>query len=253
MYFYTLCFSLGDPKSNCYLYMLMMMVHTLTVMGTFKPSEDKFFVITDEATGAVINKLGILRDVEVVPAPKPKTVYDMMKWKYMLPRYIDCYNQTVLYLDVDFLALKPFRPVLPADTMAVAVEGSATDSNYCAAGKLQAPWGVTAGFFGYNFGPTVKKVFDHILQRMDADPERYYTLDQPHFNIAYTHAKFQTIPQHMISFNGHGGLQTAFFINLAGEPGDGPFHYLKMLEIYMRLGYPGVLSHNSHSRPAPSQ
>lgn len=237
MYFYTLCFSPGDPKSNCYLYMLMMMVHTMKLVGTFKPSEDKFFVICDEATGCVINKIGLLNDLQVIPVPKPPNTYEMMKWKYRLQKYIDLEGQNVLYLDVDMLALKPLRFNCPHDAFVIVPEGPATDKNYCAAGPLRTPWGATAGIFGFNFGPKVRQVFEHVLQRMDADPERYYTLDQPHFNIAYFHCKFMTVPEGGISFNGHSDLTKAFFINLAGEPGDGPFHYLKMLELYLRLGY----------------
>lgn len=244
MYFYTICFSLGDPKSNCYLYMLMMMVHTLTLTGTFKPISDKFFVITDEATGCVINKLSILNSVEVVPVPRCKDVYEMMKWKYRLHNYIDLSGQDTLYLDVDMLGLKPLRFTLPEDTFLVAPEGQATDKNYCAAGPLRLPWGVSAGIFGYRFGPKVRQVFEHVLQRMEADPERYYTLDQPHFNIAFPHTKFLTVPAGGISFNGHGDLSKAFLMNLAGEPGDGPFHYLKMLEMYMRINYGASVSRN---------
>lgn len=237
-YIYTICCSLGDPRSNCYLYMLMMLVHTLQKSGTFQPAKDKFFVMADDATGAVINKIGLLNCVEVIPVDKPKDVLDMMKYKYLFPKYIDCSKQTVLYLDVDFLSIKPLRleGQIPEDAFAVVPEGPANHSNYCPPySRLQTQFGATAGIFAYHYGPTVQKVFSYILNRIANDPERFYTLDQPHFNVGYPNAKFVVIPPAAISFNCQGDLSKAVLINLAGEPGDGPFHFLKMLEVFLRL------------------
>jgi len=250
MYIYTLCFSPKDARSNYYLYCLMLMVHTMRKVGTFDPTKDKFFVLCDDATGALINQMPCFREVETCPVGSPKTTFDMMKYKYLFPKYIDCSDQVVLYLDTDFLAIQRLAFDIPADNFLIFPEGQPTDSNYCPPGaKLSVPFGATAGIFGYRFGPKVQETFQYILQRMEAEPQRFYALDQPHFNMAYPHAPFKIVPVGSVSFNGHGPLQKAVLINLAGEPGDGPFHFGKMLQMFLQLGH---VWQNSHSHPAPA-
>ena len=88
----------------------------------------------------------------------------------------------------------------------------------------------------YNLGPNVIRLFDHIVDKIQNEPVNHYTVDQPYLNHAlqndtFTRPHIRSLSNSIISFNGHNNMGEAFFINCAGCPGDGPFHFRKMLEM----------------------
>ena len=239
MIFHSLAFSLGDPQKNEYVYMLALLVKSLLRTGTFRPSEDKYYVMADAATIPLLREIPILQSVTLIEIPKPANVYEGMTYKYMLFDYVPASEETVMYVDVDILCVKPARFVIPEDRLYVFPEGGKHDTNYCGEASYLLTYnaGYTAGFFLYRWGPRVEETFDQILRKMSSASKRYYTLDQVHFNHAldYQVGCVGFLPDTLISFNGHTNAGVSHFINLAGCPGDGPFHFRKALGMYLAI------------------
>ena len=134
------------------------------------------------------------------------------------------------------LSLRPFRPEAPLGKFAVYPEGDKTDSNYCPPGQvLDIPFGVSAGFFGYNVGKDVRKVFADVLDMIKYYKGSLYTIEQPFFNKCLTPKMCGALERPVVSFNGNNHLDKAFWLNLAGDPGDGNFHFVKQLEFFTAI------------------
>jgi hypothetical protein len=156
-----------------------------------------------------------------------------MRLKYTLYQLMDLTNQTVLYLDTDFLCVKKFAITVPHDTLVVYPEGDPASDNYCGDKKLPLSAGCSAGFFAYHFGPSIKLFFETLLSNLVESSKVYYCLDQPYFNHLIPSTPHIGFNHNMISFNGHNNRDTAIFYNLCGDPGDGPLHFGKMLQFYL--------------------
>lgn len=238
--FYTICASLKAPKENQYVYCLLTMFWSLKKKGAFMPG-DNFIVITDVDTAKYLSTFPLLKEIKTLIMSHPKSVYEMMKWKYMLPDLIPNLptDQVYTYIDTDILALRPFQSYLPEDYLCVFAEGVWNDPNYCGEGNEKATYdpprkGYTAGFFQYKLGPTVRTFFKRVLEDME-QPKKYYTLDQPYFNKHLHAAKYVEHNTNFISMNGHKNIQQATLLNCCGEPGDDAFHFSKQLQFWLQL------------------
>ena len=239
--FYTICFSLKSAKENLYVYCLLMMYASLKKKGVLQP-DDHFLVMCDIDTAQVLRTIAALKDVKYLIMSHAKDCYDGMRWKYMLPDLIELPdNVTITYMDVDFLALKPFQSYLPPDYVCVFAEGKANDSNYCGEENTHLSYdpsrkGMTAGFFQYKLGPKTRAFFKRILKDMEA-PKKHYTLDQVYFNqqLYNPDTKFVEHNSNFISFNGHNNMPGATLMNCAGEPGNDQLHFSKQLQFYLAL------------------
>jgi hypothetical protein len=232
MIFYSILFSLGKPQENQYIYMLMLLYKSLVRTGSIGP-QDKFFVVADEPTIEYARTFHSLASVLWVPAPAVKTLKDGMLYKYLFRPKVD---EVVVYLDCDFLAKKKVSFDLKPDTLAVLPEGPSTDTNYCGDAPLASKAGVSAGFFVFRHGPRCKQILDDIAKAVAKCDKNFYTLDQPHFNHALQGKEnVAVINPTAVSFNGHGNLGAATLINCAGIPGDGEFHFKKMMDFAMTL------------------
>ena len=232
MIYYTILFSLKKPEENWYFYMMMMLYKSLVRTESIGRG-DKFFVIADADTIRFGKTFFSLKNVYWVEVPKPTNVKDGMLLKYMFRPKTD---DVVVYLDSDFLAKKKLSFDLKPDTLAVLPEGPPTDSNYCGDGKLTAKFGASAGFFVYRYGLRTRALLDEIGRRTMECSKGFYTLDQPHFNAVIQDKECVAVINPMlVSFNGNGNLQEASLINCAGIPGDGEFHYKKMMDFFIML------------------
>ena len=231
-YFYTILFSLGKPQENWYFCMMLLLYKSLLRTESLGP-DDRFFVVADKATIEYGKSFVSLARVNWIEVPAPKTVKDGMLLKYMFRPKVDV---VVVYLDCDFLAKRKITIDIPADTIALLPEGRPDDSNYCGDFTLDAPTGVSAGMFAFRYGPRCRAVLDEVAKRVMNCSKGYYTLDQPHFNavVAASEAK-KYLPASIVSFNGHGNVAEAYLINCAGCPGDGDFHWKKMIDFFILL------------------
>lgn len=239
--YYTICATIsGEPKDNQYVYCLLTMYASLRKKQVLQPG-DTFIILADEATARHLSMIGLLKDTQTIALPKPKSVYELMKWKYLLPEILKNLpeNIVITYIDSDILALRPFQSYLPADYLCVFAEGPANDPNYCGEGNEKNVYdpprkGYTAGFFQYKLGPNVRTFFSRILKEME-EPKKYYTLDQPYFNKHLHTAKFVEHNTNFMCMNGHKNLNEATLLNCCGEPGDAAFHFHKQLQFWLML------------------
>jgi len=240
MLFYTVLFSLGEPKQNLYVQMLLLHLTALRRTETLK-ADDTFYVLTDPDTAGFLRlNTDLGRNVKLLVMPeKPANTNAGMLWKYGFPQFLDTTGKLVVYLDLDMLSWQKLDYdsfPLAQDTLAVYPEGPPTDKNYCGSDPLPLNAGVSGGYFIYRYGPRVAALFSDVIKRMVAQKEVFYTLDQPAFNhcVAKHHLCCTFINPVSVSFNGNTNQQTAAFYNCCGDPGDGHFHFQKMLQFFLR-------------------
>ena len=233
MLFYSCIFTTADNKPNEYMYMSMILYASL-VKSKSLTANDSYCILCDTDSATILKNIPILNKIQLLVLPKPKTILEGMLWRYQLYKYMDITNKDCMYLDVDMICIKETHFNIHPDSFLVFPEGSPTDSNYCGDMALTMPYGCTSGFFGYNCGHSVIHTFERILNSVNvSEPKKYYTLDQPYFNKALEGKTVYTMPEYILSFNGHTNRATAHFINCCGDPGDGPLHFTKMLQILL--------------------
>lgn len=219
--------------------MAVIMIKSLFVTGTWDFTRDKLYVMADGATWEAFTREwnGLIQFTHI-PIPRPATLLEGIARRY---QYFNIVHDdvTTLYLDLDMICRKRFSANLPPDSMAVYPEGAAEDSNYCGEGgwaKLDHP-GLSAGFWLCRPGDKTRAVMNNIVARIVNEPRKFYTVEQPYFNAAITATTPKVyMPQSIVSFNGHGDVASAYFINFAGEPGNDTFHYEKMAQLEGLLG-----------------
>ena len=235
MIFYTILFSLDDPAKNEYVWCCMIWLKSLFASGTVQKG-DRVAILCDCETLKVLKDINIIKatGVELIQVPKPKDCRDGMSLKYVFRPTVD---EVVVYSDVDQIFRKPFRMELPPDTLLVYPEGDITHPNYRGDYPLSGGTGFTAGIWAYRPGVKVTKLLDEVLHICQVSTKKFYTLDQPHFNmaIAVVRPELKLMSKSAISFNGNNDLKEAAVLNLCGDPGYGPCHLTKMLDMLLIL------------------
>ena len=232
MFYYSILFSLHGPKTNLYTYLPTIQKRALEITGNLKEGST-YALICDGASAAYLRQFPSLASVQILVAPTPKRIQDGMSMRYLLPFLTDLSGQTAVYIDLDMLPLKQVAFDVADDSILVLPEGHPTDTNYCGNHPLRLPVGVTSGFFAFRDGPRIRKLFQTIVFAISSSKEDYYTVDQPHFNHALAAApNVDFMDATLVSFNGHTNQGVASWINLCGDPGDGPLHFQKVLEFF---------------------
>lgn len=235
MIWYSVVFSLNDSKT--YVYMLMMLVASMVRTKSLQ-EKDTYYVICDEEVASFIKNIPLLtKNVTLIEKPRPKSLLEGCSWRYQLHKHVDVFDKTCCYLDVDMLCIKTTHIAeLQENQMIVYAEGKSDDSNFCGDMVLKSQLGFTSGFFAYRIGFDVLSVLEEISHKIEQniDKKPYYTLDQPYFNKALEDKNILLLfPEHVVSFNGHNNLPQAHLINFCGEPGNGDFHFMKMLQMVL--------------------
>jgi len=239
MIFFSVVFTLQGRKAseNKYINMFWLMFQSLYKSGTFDPTRDNMYVMADEASWDMIQARWNFTTPFIywIRIPPPRTLLEGIARRYEFFDLAEIRNgATALYLDVDFLCLKKFEVALPPDTIAVLPEGGSADPNYCGEGA----WaqldhaGLSAGFWAVCIGPDMRALMYEIIASVARGPHNFYTCEQPHFNAAITKkTRAVSFEPAIVSFNGHGNIKAAYFINFAGCPGDAEFHFQKMRQV----------------------
>ena len=236
MIFYTILFSLGDPRKNEYVWMAMIWLKSLATSGTLQKG-DKVAILCDTDTLKhlhTINLFKLVPGLELVEVPKPHDCREGMELKYVFRPKVD---DVVVYADVDQIFKRPFRPELPPDTLLLYPEGDLSHPNYCGDYRLSGGQGASAGIWAYRPGVKMTEFLDKTLEVCKKSTKRFYTLDQPHFHYSLAIAKPPIVwmKKEIVSFNGNNNLKEAHILNLCGDPGAGFFHFTKMLDMLLIL------------------
>jgi hypothetical protein len=234
--FYTILFSLGDAKANQYVNCLQLQRAALVRTGMLKHT-DRYYVLADAASAKVLSETPGLDRVRVIVVPTPSSLKGGMMMKYLFPFVCELRDESVVYLDLDVFPVRPALFNLEPETFYAYPEGGVSDKNYSGGRSLDLPAGCSGGFFAYRTGPRIEALFKTILTEIADEQEEFYTLDQPTYNHVLSRHKdiVKFLPHEMVSFNGNTNADRAIFWNMCGDPGDGPFHFRKMLGVYLSL------------------
>lgn len=236
--FYSVLFTLlgTDPKDNHYVSCLQLQVAAMKRTGMLKHT-DKYYVLCDAASAKALTDLPGPERVRVVVVPTPQSLKGGMMMKYLMPFVVQLGDESVVYLDLDVFPVKPALFNIQPDTLVVYPEGLSTDTNYSGGRTLKLEYGCSGGFFAYRSGPRIEGFFKTLLEELAAEKEEFYTLDQPTFNHLISRNKEMVVsfPHQIVSYNGNNNRDTAIFWNMCGDPGDGLFHFRKMLAAFLAL------------------
>jgi len=260
MIVYTNLFTLAskDPKENRYIDMLYIWLTFLIKNGGLSKN-DKIQVRIDQKSLDYLNEAGLIPilfqyskcQIDFIFMNQPNTISEGMISRYSMDPELE--QEKYLYLDLDVLVMKPisnYIPDLQPGQIMIMPEGVMDHPLY--AGDLvdkeltNNMCGFTSGFFAFFPGEGIKIFFENVSKECLANAQTpRYTVDQPFFNkwMCLT-IKRQALPLsifvnpsnlmennkfHINGINGAYNKETCAFLNYAGEPGNGPMHYLKLL------------------------
>lgn len=235
--FYSILFSLGDAKVNPYCYLPHFLYRALHKTKSLRQG-DVYCILCDYASADVLRATSLAQapDVRIIATAQPINMLDGMSMRYKFPFQYDCSGQTCVYLDLDLIPVRTIQVPQLQDAIIIYPEGRPDDSNYCGDTPLNAQFGATSGFFMFGLGPRVKSFFIRVCESMRNDTRYpfYYTLDQVYFNRELKGLDIALFRHDYLSFNARNNLDKATLLNMCGEPGDGPLHFIKVIEMFLR-------------------
>jgi len=252
----TILFTLEakEPKENEYTTMFLLWL-TRLIRSAYLNESDALYLYIDTRTMSYLNRETIFPDlraavqcpVKVFGVPPPKTILEGMQWKFSAQDYSQDYY---MYCDLDVYIMAPIRPLLERlepETLYIEAEGTIHHDNYGADNPPEFKHVFppdTPGFSSGKFLMTSRALRDKLFQKVLSlwkEGAKYYCVEQPFVNRAilemYTEIEVDTGPfktPYLMKQRADFNADTAF-IDLAGEPGNGPLHLEKMLNIYMLL------------------
>jgi len=254
MIIYTLLFTLvgKKPEDNRYIQMFNIWICYLIKNGGLT-SHDKISIIIDPETLKYIHSdpfTNYLSNVaackiEFIEFEQPNNLSEGIVARYnSLPK--DHEGKTVVFLDLDVLVIKSLKediPKLRPNQIMVMPEGKMAHGLYAGGlvnyEKIPNVCGFAASTFAYSYGEGIERFFKNITEETLANKETpKYTIDQPYYNKwIYLILSEQALPvevcllrYNMIEQNALNGFQeSTVLVNYAGTPGEGTFHYQKML------------------------
>jgi len=254
MIVYTLLFTLVGKKTeeNLYIQMFDIWLCYLIKNGGLTP-EDKISVVIDSETLKYIqsqvlpNYLKYVSPcpIEYVEFEQPKNLSEGIIARYnSLPR--DHEGKTLLFLDLDVLVIKSLQndiPRLLPNQLMIMPEGKMAHGLYAGGlvnyDKIPNICGFAASTFAYSYGEGIEKFFKKVTEEcLENKNTPNYTIDQPYYNKwIYLMLTEQVFPVEihllrytMIEQNKMNMFEdSTVLVNYAGTPGEGIFHYQKML------------------------
>jgi hypothetical protein len=147
--------------------------------------------------------------------------------------------------DIDILITKSLHGLVSsvkANTLYVCIEGYMTDPDY---GADISPEVIQEGMKGFSAGKFIvsgrdlrDNLFINVKELCNYE-KNYYTIEQPFFNRAImgmTNIDMDLLNSPLISINGESyNKDSTILIDCAGEPGNGEFHYSKILDVFCLL------------------
>jgi hypothetical protein len=184
--------------------------------------------------------------LQVLGIPTPKTALEGMMWKYY---FIDYSQDVYMYCDIDCMTFGPIHKivdVIKENTIAVHCEGYLDQHDYGAAfssAELEAAKGMV-GFSAGKFLVRGKELQQRIFSNVQSLQKRWtgkslYTVEQPFFNKAIyglqeDYLDFDLLTEKNISKDGIDLIRgSTILVDFAGEPGDGDFHFKKILDLFL--------------------
>jgi hypothetical protein len=198
------------------------------------------YLFTDSIFGFLLRMAKF--QTQIMGIPPPKTHLEGMMWKYNLSDYT---QDIYMYCDIDILITKSLHRLVSSvkpNTIYVCIEGYMTDPDY---GADISPEVIQEGMKGFSAGKFIvsgrdlrDNLFINVKELCNYE-KNYYTIEQPFFNRAImgmTNIDMDLLNSPLISINGESyNKDSTILIDCAGEPGNGEFHYSKILDVFCLL------------------
>jgi len=198
------------------------------------------YLFTDSIFGFLLNKAQFQR--QIIGIPPPKTHLEGMMWKYNLSDYV---QDIYMYCDIDILITKSLHGLVSSikpNTIYVCIEGYMSNSDY---GADISPKDIKEDMNGFSAGKFIvsgKDLRDNLfitVKELCKYEKKYYTIELPLFNraiINMSNIDVDLLISPLISINGElYNKDSTILIDCTGEPGNGEFHYSKMLDVFCLL------------------
>jgi len=263
---YTVLFTLDgkDPSKNKYVDMFFIWFLFLKKFGDVSNTNICLYIDTTtmEYLKTIDRFNNILSNCQVFPFPSPSSLMEGMKRRYIVAQNFQNTNpgQLYMYMDLDVLVYKPLSILLNTSNTdklfyihteenLFGLAGNILSDNYVGTRisftdkekeSFQHMGGISSGLFAWHhMNSEFSEFFKNILDTIQNDYQKYYTVDQPYFNEAVLryipNELVCVMDSHLIGFNQiYKDIETIPYvlINYAGEPGDDSLHFSKLLEAY---------------------
>lgn len=187
---------------------------------------------------------------KILLCPPPLTVQDGMMMKYI---DVDYKQDIYMYCDIDIFIMKSLHSLtnnILTNTIYVHPEGSLKKADYGGAFSEEELANLSTDSQGFSAGKFIihgKNLYTELIKLIkkisSENSKIHYTVEQPFFNkglysldkTLYT-VDSSLFNNHIVSPNRHYYSKiTTILLDAMGVPGDGDFHYDKILKFYILI------------------
>jgi len=257
---YTNLFTIQDhnPKENKYISMFLIWFKMLIKNGGLT-ARDSIVVLIDPPTAEALQEYDILAHLidtagfhfNAIIVEQPKSLTAGIAKRYTVYDFLPP-NELVCHLDVDVLCVKPIRQIiqdsLQGSDIAIYLEGNSMGSYYLYELKdeigiteddMKKTAGITGAIYFFRMSPSLIAHFKKLYTRIMTATKQNIT-DQPYWNELFWNLRksqypISEIPDSVVETSLGNLQESTHLLNLCGEPGDGNFHWQKVLTALLFL------------------
>ena len=247
-----------NAKDNQYISMFLIWFKMLIKNGGLT-TEDTLIVLIDEPTAEALQEYDILANLidtagfqfKAIVIEQPVSLTAGIAKRYTVYEFLEV-NTLVCHLDVDVLCVKPIRQIIHDNLIdsdiAIFLEGNSMGSYYLyelkdeigiSEEEMKKTAGITGAIYFFRISANVAFHFKNLYERIMSAKNQNIT-DQPYWNELFWNLRKTQYPISVISDSvvetSLSNLQdSTALLNLCGEPGDGSFHWQKVLTAFLFL------------------
>jgi hypothetical protein len=257
---YTNLFTIqgNNPKENKYISMFLIWFKLLIKNGGLK-SSDRLVVLIDGPTAEALQEYDILSHLidiaefqfKAIVIEQPVSLTAGIAKRYTIYDFLEI-NTIVCHLDVDVMCIKPIRKIICENLLnsdiAIYLEGNSMGAYYLyelkdeigiSEDEMKKTAGITGAIYFFRTSPDIMAQFKRLYTRI-ITAEKQNITDQPYWNELFWNLRkinypITVIPDSAVETSLSNLSDDTCLLNLCGEPGDGNFHWQKVLTAYLYL------------------
>ena len=247
-----------DPKENKYISMFLIWFKMLIKNGGLTAS-DSLVVLIDQPTAEALQEYDILAHLidtagfqfKAIIIEQPVSLTAGIAKRYTVYDFLPL-NELVCHLDVDVLCVRPIRQIIQGSLVnadiAIFLEGNSMGSYYLyelkdelgiSEEEMKQTAGITGAIYFFRMSPSLMAHFKQLYLRIMSAKKQNIT-DQPYWNELFWNLRksqypISEIPDSVVETSLSNLQDSTHLLNLCGEPGDGNFHWQKVLTALLFL------------------
>ena len=247
-----------DPKENKYISMFLIWFKMLIKNGGLTAS-DSLVVLIDQPTAEALQEYDILSHLidtagfqfKAIIIEQPVSLTAGIAKRYTVYDFLPL-NELVCHLDVDVLCVRPIRQIIQDSLVnadiAIFLEGNSMGSYYLyelkdelgiSEEEMKKTAGITGAIYFFRMSPSLMAHFKQLYLRIMSAKKQNIT-DQPYWNELFWNLRKSQypifeIPDSVVETSLSNLQDSTHLLNLCGEPGDGNFHWQKVLTALLFL------------------